>query len=156
MADKIEWIAVRKFKPEPIGAIGFIGNNIVAVASFFDDADGNQDGTVSVGEWAASKLMFNLSGMAVTEVAMQARVQMDIVTRDASIQQIAAGMFSSFAAGLIAQGIYTAYFARGVSMISGGVATRIGGGMVKQLVIRKGFEAAVKQAFLAGMSPTGR
>lgn len=156
MSNKIDWIAVRKFKPEPIGAVGFIGNDIVAIVAFFDDADGNQDGTVSTGEWLASKLMFNLSGMAVTEVAMQARVQMDILMRDASIQQIATGMFLNFAKGLIAQGIYTAYFARGVSMVSGGVATRIGGGMVKQLVIRKGFDAAVKQAFLAGMSTAGR
>jgi hypothetical protein len=156
MAEKIEWIAVRKFKPEPIGAVGFIGNNAVAIASFFDDADGDQDGTVSTGEWLASKLMFNLSGKALTEVAMQARVQMDILMRDTSIDQIAKGMFVNFAQGLVAQGIYTAYFARGVGLIGGGIASRIGGGMVKQLVIRKGFEAAVKTAFLASMQPAGR
>ena len=152
MPDKVEWIAVRKFKPYPIGAIGFIGNNAVAIASFFDDADGNQDGKISAGEWIASKALFNLKGKNIAEVAMQAAVDPDILMRDASIRQISNKLFLSFASGLVMQGVYTAYFARGVGMAGSGVAKMITNSMVKQLVIRKGFEAAVKKAFTAAVA----
>jgi hypothetical protein len=149
MAGKIEWIAVRKFKPYPIGAVGFIGNDAVAVVSFFADADANQDGTVSKGEWLGSKIMFKLDGKAVAEVAMQGRVDPDIIMRDPTFPQMAAKMFVNFATGLVAQGVYQAYFARGVALVGNGVASRITSSMVKQLAIRKGFETAVKSAFVA-------
>ena len=149
MAGNIEWVAVKKWRPEPIGAVGFIGNDLVAIISFYADEDGNQDGKVSWTEWAASKVLFDLSGKAVTEVAMQARVEPDILLRDQSIDQMSKNMFLSFASGLVVQGVYKVYFSRGVGMVGSAVAKKITSDMVKQLVIRKGFETAVKKAFMA-------
>ncbi|MEP4196420.1 MAG: hypothetical protein ABJL99_12380 [Aliishimia sp.] len=151
MAD-IEWIEVEKFKP--IGAVGFIGNDIVAILAYYDDKDGNQDGKVSIGEKVASFLFpIKLDGQHVTEVAMQARVEMNIAMRDPSIYQISGSMFTSFASGLVIQGAYAAYFGRGVSVLGKGIAKQVTSGMVKEFVVRKGFEAAVKEAFMttAGM-----
>ncbi|RYD38870.1 MAG: hypothetical protein EOP87_00495 [Verrucomicrobiaceae bacterium] len=135
----------------PIGAIGFIGNDAVAVAAFFDDRDGNKDGKVSMGERIASMALFNLEGRAVVEVLMQARVEPDIVGRDQSVQTMASNTFLNFARGLISQGVYTAYFAPGVRMFGARAAELITTSMVKQFVIRKGFEKVVKEAFAAGL-----
>ncbi|MGH1330360.1 MAG: hypothetical protein ACRBBK_05715 [Paracoccaceae bacterium] len=145
---EIEWISIKKFKPEPIGAIGFIGNDAVAVIAFYDDADGNKDGKVSLGEKIISKISpISLDGSAVVEVAMQARVDMDVIMRDPSFSKMAANMYLNFAKGLIADGIYAAYFGRGVKMTGKGIAKIVTSGMVKQLVVRKGFEKAVREAF---------
>jgi hypothetical protein len=145
----IEWVAVRKFGPRPIGAVGFIGPDAVAMIAFYDDADGNRDGRVGWGEWIASKISpISLKGRNVTEVAMQGRVEPDIILRDSSFPQLAARLFASFASGLVLQGYYQAYFARPVSLIGGGIARRITQGMVKEMVVRKGFETAVKRAFM--------
>ena len=105
---EIEWVAINKFN-KLIGAVGFIGNDAVAVVAFYDDRDGNQDGEVSWGEWLADKFI-SMDGRATTEVAMQARVEMDIIMRDASFGQVAASMFLDFAGSLIWQGVYIAYF----------------------------------------------
>lgn len=148
--DQIEWIPIKKFKPEPIGAIGFLDGKAAIVVSFFDDRDGNKDGEVSWGEWAASKL-WDVEGSATTEVAMQARVNMDVLERDVSFGQVAMKMFLNFAGGQIRQGVYTVYFSRGVKMAGGALAKSITSGMVKELVVRKGFEAAAKKAFEAAV-----
>lgn len=149
MAGPIEWIAIKKFKAAPIGAIGFLDNKAVTIAAFYDDADGNQDGKVSLAEKIGSKLLFDLKGRNIAEVAMQARADPDIILRDASFGQEAMRIYLNFASGLIVQGVYQAYFARGVGMAGNGVAKSITTGMVKQLVVRKGFETAVKKAFMA-------
>lgn len=146
MAD-IEWVPVTKFGNEPIGAVGFIGNDAVAVVSFFDDRDGNRDGKVSFGEWAVTKL-WSVEGMAVTEVAMQARVQPSVIARDSSFGTMAMRLFMSFARDQISQGIYAVYFSRGVKMVGGKIAKRVTSSMVKEFVVRKGFESAVKNAFM--------
>lgn len=144
----IEWIAITKWGPDPIGAIGFIGNDAVAVVAFFDDKDGNKDGKVSFGESVASFLSpISVEGGNIVEVAMQARVEMDVIMRDASFQQVATQMFLKFASGLVMDGVYAAYFSRGVKMTGKGVAKLITNGMVKEFVVRKGFESAVKKAF---------
>lgn len=145
---EIEWVSITKFKPAPIGAIGFIGDDAVAVVSFFDDADGNKDGKVSLGEKIISKISpLSVDGMGIAEVAMQARVEMDVILRDPSFSKMAAGIFLNFAKGLIADGIYAVYFGRGVKMSGKGIAKVITSSMVKQLVVRKGFEKAVREAF---------
>jgi hypothetical protein len=146
----IEWIGITKFGSNPIGAVGFIGDNIVTIIAFYDDDDGNKDGKVSAGERIAGWLM-PTKGLAVVEVAMQARVDPDIMLRDGSIQRIAMNLYLSFARGLIADGIYKAYFAPGIQMVGAQVAGLITSSMVKQFVIRKGFEAAVKEIVMAGL-----
>jgi hypothetical protein len=149
MSDTIDWIAVEKFKL--IGAVGFIGEDAVAIAAFYEDTDANKDGKVSWDEWVGSKLLFDLRGTKVTEVAMQARFQMNIIERDPSFNQIAMSMFLCLASGLIAQGVYKAYFSQPVSLIGSSLASIITSNMIKQFVIRKGFEAAVKRTFMKGV-----
>ena len=150
MADMIDWVGVDNGN-KLIGAVGFIGDNAVVIAAFYEDADANKDGKVSTGEWIASKLMFNLHGMAVAEVAMTARLDLDVIGRDPQFNSIATQIFLNFAKGLIAQGAYITYFSRGVSMTGSAVASTITSGMIKQLVIRKGFEAAVKSVLMKGV-----
>lgn len=146
----LEWIPIKKFGNEPIGAIGFLGGKAVAVVSFYDDADGNQDGKVSWGERIAFTLSpVSMKGMAVVEVAMQARVNLEVLSRDASFATMANNLFLNFAKGLVRDGIYAVYFSRGVKTVGKSVAVNITSNMVKQFVIRKGFEKAVKEAFNA-------
>jgi hypothetical protein len=151
-ADTLDWVLIKKFGPEPIGAVGFLGDEVVAVIAFYDDLDGNRDGKVSWFEWGVGKISpVQLEGRNVTEVAMQARVEWDVISRDSGFPQVAAQMFTSFARGLIIDGIYAAYFARGIGMAGGGIAKTVTSGMVKEFVVKKGFEIAVKKAFMAGV-----
>ena len=148
----IDWIVVKDFANREIGAVGFIGNTASIVASFYDDADGNMDGEVSMGEWVASKISpISLKGIGVTRVAMAGRYQMDILTRDAGFNNMAMNLYLNFAKGLVADGIYTVYFSRGVSSVAKGIAGRAATGMVKQFVIKKGMQKAVKEAYKAGV-----
>jgi len=148
----MDWVLIKKFGPEPIGAIGFLGDKAVAVIAFYDDKDANQDGKVSTGEWVVAKISpISIEGRNVAEVAMQARVEPDVILRDGEFPRIAAQIFLNFARGLLIDGVYAAYFARGVSMLGSGVAKTVTSGMVKEFVVRKGFEKAVREAFNAGV-----
>jgi hypothetical protein len=150
----IEWVLVPGIGGRMIGAIGFIDGRAAVVAAFYDDRDGNKDGEVSWGEWLASKLSpIGIEGMAVTEVAMAARFMPEVLMRDGGFAQEAAQMYVSFAAGLVADGIYAAYFSRGVGRVAGAAASAIGGGVVKEFVIRKGMEKAVKEIYDAAVKP---
>lgn len=143
----IEWIVIESHG-KAIGAIGFIGHKASVVASFFDDEDGDIDGSVSVGEWLGSKLSpIGIEGMAVTMVAMAARYDLRVIERDASFPRAAAQMFLNFASGLVADGIYAAYFSRGVGTLSKRIVGHIASGAIKKYVIRKGMEKAVKAAY---------
>lgn len=144
----MDWVLITKFGNNPIGAIGFVGDDAVAIAAFYDDRDGNQDGKVSLLERFAAKISFaRLDGLSVTEVAMQARVDPDVLERDPSFAQVATQIYLNFARGLVLDGIYTAYFARGVSMTGKGIAQLVTSSTVKGFVVRKGFESVVKDAF---------
>ncbi len=148
----MDWVLIKKWSDTPIGAVGFLNNEAVAVIAFFDDKDGNKDGKVSFGEKVAAFLSpIKLDGSAVTEVAMQARVEMDVIMRDPGFNQMAMNLFMNFARGIILDGIYAVYFSRGVSMAGGGIAKQVTSGMVKEFVVKKGFETAVKEAFKAAV-----
>lgn len=148
----MDWVLIKKWSDKPIGAVGFLNNEAVAVVAFFDDRDGNKDGKVSFGERVAAFLSpIKVEGSAVTEVAMQARVEMEVLSRDPGFGQMAANMFMNFARGLMLDGIYAVYFSRGVSMVGGGIAKQVTSGMVKEFVVKKGFETAVKEAFKAAV-----
>ena len=143
----MDWILVSRFD-KPIGAVGFIGNDAVAVAAFFDDKDANKDGDVSIGEWLVFKMSpFSMKGMNSAEVAMQARGNPMIMERDPSFRQMSAQIFVNFAQSMTIDALYKVYFARGVSAVGSGAAKLITSNMIKQMVIRKGFESAVKNAF---------
>ena len=148
----IDWVVVKGLGGREIGAVGFIGNKASIVESFYDDADGNMDGEVSWGEWIASKISpIGIGGMAVTRVAMAGRYQMDILTRDASFNTMAMNLYLNFANRLLADGVYAVYFSRGVGSVAKSIAGRAATGMVKQFVIRKGMQKAVKEAYKAGV-----
>ncbi len=149
----IEWIEVTRFNNKPIGAVGFIDGKAAIVTAYFKDYDGNKDGKVSWGEWAVGKAFpISLKGSAVTEVAMAGRVQMDILMKDESFPRMAVNLFTSFARGMVIDGIYAAYFARGVTMSATGVSKIVVSGTIKEFAVRKGMESAVHKAFNASMS----
>ncbi|HHC74070.1 MAG TPA: hypothetical protein ENK78_03225 [Thiothrix sp.] len=141
----IDWVIVKKFKKE-IGAVGFINNNVAVIVAFYDDRDGNKDGNVSVGEWLATKFS-RIEGKAITEVAMAARYDMDILQRDMSFHSMANKLFIKFAQGLVADAIYTVYFSKSISKIAGAIAGRASNHLVKQYVIKKGMESSVKNIY---------
>jgi phosphate/sulfate permease len=133
-----------------IGAVGFIGNSAVAVIAFFEDADADKSGAVSVTERVVFMLSpLSMKGRAVTEVARQGLSEPDIVERDPDYRQFAHSLLANFASGLMLSGIYATYFATPVSLLGSAVATRVTTGMVKQFFVRKGFEVAVKNAMLS-------
>jgi hypothetical protein len=151
MADAIDWVVIEKFGRK-IGAIGFIGDTASVVVAFYDDRDGDKNGKVSFGEWAANLVSpVKIKGAAVVEVAMQARVEPDVILRDPAFQIMAANLFTTFAAGLVKEGIYTAYFSFAVSSLAGSVAGRLASNMVASYAIKKGMEKAVKAAYDAAV-----
>jgi hypothetical protein len=152
--DEIEWIVIEGLGDRQIGAVGILEGQVAVVVSFYEDYDGNQDGKVSWGEWIAAKLSpIGIENKAVVEVAMAARYDLRVLEKDPGFQQEAARMFLEFARGLVADGIYAAYFSRGVSSIAKPIAGRITSNVVKQFVIRKGMEKAVKAVYDDAMRP---
>lgn len=152
MADKIDWVVITGNTNKEIGAIGFLDNQAVVVAAFYDDYDGNKDGKVSFGEWAVGKLSpIGLKKMGITEVAWQARYNEDVVLRDSDFNSIAVNMFLTFAKGLVADGIYAAYFSQAVSMVAAPIAGRLTSNFVASFVIKKGMEASVKRLYGAAV-----
>lgn len=144
----LEWVLVPGIDGRAIGAVGFIDNRAAVIVAFYNDLDGNMDGEVDWLEWFAGKVSpVHLDGKAVTEVALAARVMPAIVMRDGSFDGWAKKTFVGFAAGLVADGVYAAWFSYGVRAISGGIATAIGGGLVREFVIRKSMEAAVHRLY---------
>ncbi|MDO5622774.1 MAG: hypothetical protein Q4G24_15070 [Paracoccus sp. (in: a-proteobacteria)] len=143
---RLDWIEVTK-GGQPIGAVGFLDNDAVIVAAFFDDRDSNKDGKVSGGEWVKSKIpLLGEEGSAVTEVAMTARLDLDVIMRDPGFGQMAGQMFAQFGTSLVMEGFWTVYFSRGVKMTARGVAKTLTKNQIKQFVIRKGAEQAVRKA----------
>lgn len=149
-AEKLDWVLVQSYGNDAIGAVGFIGNKAVCVTAFHDDWDANKDGTVKGAEFFLSKMPFlSLEGKNIVEVARQGQYQQDILKRDAGFSNMATKLYLNFARGLVLDGIYTVYFSRAVKMQARGAAKMIGGGTVKEFVIRKGYEKAVKEVFNA-------
>lgn len=145
---EIEWVRVTGWANREIGAVGFKGNEAVVIAAFFDDRDGNKDGKVSLGEKTAALLFpIRISGMAVTQVARQAAADPDIIGRDANIGQMANELFMKFATRAVSDGIYAAYFSRAVGAGAGAIANTVVRGKVKQFVVKKTAESAVKKIF---------
>ena len=124
------------------------------MTAFHDDLDADQDGKVSIGERVASFAFRSmLKDRAVTEVAMSARHDMDVLMRDASFNEMAVSLYLNFARAAVLEGIWIVYFRPGVNMAGKGIAKRVTSSMIKQFAVRKGFEAAVKSAFEAGSAP---
>ena len=146
----IKWVLVKGSPTKAIGAVGFLNGKAVTILAFFDDRDANMDGKVS---WSESFTCFispiSVKGSAVTTVAQTAKYSLEIAKHDPSFKVVADRMFLNFMGGVVLEGIYAAYFAPGVSMVGSGLAKTVTSCMIKQLVIRKGFEASVKKVFSA-------
>lgn len=146
--NSLEWVAVPGVDGKPIGAVGFVGDTAAVVVAFFEDLDGNRDGEVDWVEWIAGKISpLRIDGMAVTEVAMSARTMSAIVTRDGSFDRWAKETFVRFAGGLVVDAAYAAWFSFGVRAIAGGLASAIGGGIVREYLVRKSMETAVRRIY---------
>ncbi|MDF1872433.1 hypothetical protein [Vannielia sp.] len=146
----IEWIAIQDplDSTKDIGAVGFVGNDVVTIVSFYEGADADRSGDVSMGEWLVSKLSpLSVDGMAITQVCMAAKYDDRIFMRDMSIIEMANKQFAQFATSLVMDGIYAVYFSRGVKMGGSAIAKSITQSMVKQMIIRKGFEKVAKEAY---------
>lgn len=147
---ELEWIIIKGWTAKgqgPIGAVGMLGNTAATVAAFYDDRDANRDGRTSLGERIAFRLSpLRLDGMAVVDVAMTARYDMKILQRDPDFYHMASQLFLNFANRLVLDGIYTVYISRGVKLGAAGVAASVTSSAIKQMVIKKGMETAVKRA----------
>jgi hypothetical protein len=154
LPDSIEWVEVTGLGNRPIGAIGFVQDKAAIIASYHEGADANRDGKVSIGERLASFLpLTGGDDRAIAEVAMSARYDPDILQRDADFAQYAVRLWLNFGQTLIAEGIYTVYFARGVSFAAGGVAKRLSGNAIARFTIRKGLEKTVETAVREALAP---
>ncbi|SEH58262.1 hypothetical protein [Paracoccus alkenifer] len=143
-----DWVVVQDRSGRDIGVVGFIGDDAVAIGAFFDGRDADKDGRVSVTERVVAAVApFGLDGSAIAEVAMQGRHNPLIVERDPSFHRMSANIFAGFAANMAVDAVWSVYFKRGVRAAGTGVAKVVTDNMVKQMVIRKGFERVAREGF---------
>ncbi|WP_375286772.1 hypothetical protein [Sphingomonas sp.] len=149
---QIDWKKVTGHGNRHIGAVGFIGNEAVAIVSYYDDRDGNLDGTVTWKEKLVSRIFpIRISGSNLARVAVQAAYDPDLTERDPSLNAQADQLFMGFARQTLVDGVYASYFARPVGMAASGLAAQATGSAIKQFLVKKGAEAAVKAAFQEAM-----
>lgn len=148
---QVEWVEVRD-GTQAIGAVGFLGNEAVIIASYFEGNDFNRDGSVSVGEWLLAKASpVGLERNNINLVAQTAKYQDSVLMRDAGFANWANQMFLDFARQMVRDGIYSAYFRIPVARGAGALASALTRSKVKEFVIKKGVESAVEQAFKAAV-----
>jgi hypothetical protein len=139
----MDWIIVKdRDLRTPIGAVGFVGDEIAVVTAFYEDKDWNHDGKVDLSERFLS--FFGLKGKALAEVASRAYEDPDIAVRDPSIRQWQGRLLTTFAAGMIIEGAYKTYMAFAI-------AGQITQNAIKAFVIKKGMEKAVETAYKEAM-----
>ena len=149
----IDWYIVKRDgNYNPLGALGFIDDEVAIISSFYDDRDANKDGKVSVPERVVHFISpLRTEGIAVVEVAMTARFDMNVLERDPDFYMTALNLWFSFARNLVIDGAYTAWMGVGINMATGIVAKQLAEGLVKQFVIKKGMEAIVKTSMKKAM-----
>lgn len=150
--DEIEWVVIEGNIDREIGAVGFVNRKAVVVVAFYDDRDGNYDGKVGAAEWVVTRF-WPVDKMKVNEVAQAARHDPEVLQRDPTFNDQAVEMFLEFATGQLAEGLYKAYFSRGVAGLTKSIAGRITSDTVKQFVIRKGMESTIKAMYDRSMRP---
>ncbi len=73
--ERIDWRLVSGLHRKPLGAFGFFHGQLAVIASFYDDADANLDGSVSWGEALVShiprKSLVGRGIEAVVEAALE-------------------------------------------------------------------------------------
>lgn len=146
----LDWMIVQNsWTKKTIGALGYIGDDLAVITAFYDDKDANADGKLSFSEKYLS--MFTMKGRALAEVANHAYADPDILMRDPSLYNLRGQLTVAFASGLVAEGIYKAWFGYSISRLSGAVAGALTQSAVKSFVIKKGLEKAVESAYKASI-----
>jgi hypothetical protein len=146
--NRLEWVIVKDFAQREIGAIGFVGGKAAVITTFYDHRDGNKDGSVSGFEKLGAYLSpFDLESRAVVEVAMAAATNTEVIRRDTSFGQTANNLFLGFARDMVKEAVYKVYFSQCVGSLAKSVAGAMTKNLVKQFVIRKGMEKAVKEIY---------
>jgi hypothetical protein len=146
----MEWKIVRNsWTNKPIGAVGFVGDEVAVIASFYEDKDFNEDGEIDLKE--KFLMMFSMKGRAIASVATHAYADPDILIRDPSFGAMRGEALTTFAAGLVAEGVYKVYFSRAVGTAAGAVAGQITQNAVKAFIIKKTLASAVKKAYEGGL-----
>lgn len=144
----IDWYVVRlDGHAAAIGALGFINDKVVTIASFYDDRDANKDGKVSIPERVIYRISpLRLKGMNVVQVAMAARFDLEVLERDPDFTSMAMNLWLNFARGLVKDGMYTAWMGASVNMGCSLVAKELAEGLVRQFIVKKGLETVVRNA----------
>ncbi len=146
----IDWMLVKNsWTNKPIGAVGFIDDQLAIITAFYEDKDANQDGKISLTEKVFA--FGNMKGKAVAEVVNHAYANPDILMRDASLNGLRGQLTVQFASGLLAEGVYRAYFSLGVGKLAGAIGAAVASNAVKSFVIKKGLEKAVESAYRQSM-----
>ncbi|QND53260.1 hypothetical protein HB779_16185 [Phyllobacterium sp. 628] len=148
--DKIEWIIVRNYRQKPLGAVGFIGGKFVTAAAFYDDKDLNEDGSVSIVERVQTMIASQKYRSLATVVTNAALMADEIPDLDPIIE-LDVTMTKRYFGAAVLDGMYAVYLSPGVGSIAKAVAGNLVAGAVKQYLVTKGMEAAVKQYFRANV-----
>ena len=145
----MDWFLVKDSRSgKAIGALAYLDGKIAVVAAFYHDKDANDDGKISVKERIGS-LLFSMKGRQLARVASEAYADPDLLMRDPTLYNLRGRLLVDFATGLIAEGVYTVYFNQAVKKLAGAAAAGLTPSPIKQFVIRKGMQGAVKQAYRA-------
>jgi hypothetical protein len=147
-SETVDWVVVWHGSRK-IGAVGFVGNEASVITAFYDDNDVDQNGKVTVLEWVKGWLPPSRKGFALTQVAMEASRNEDIIGRDPTVRDWANKLFLNFSAHMVADAFCRVYLSPCVGGAVGPIAGRIAESMVVQYAIKKGAEAAVNKAVMS-------
>ncbi|KAG1713772.1 Protein ClpV1 [Nymphon striatum] len=140
-----EWVEIHKGDGTAIGALAILDGKLAAIAAYHEDADWDQD------ELEAFFQVIGAKGRSVLAVATQAKSDPDLLINYPSIYNMQGNLTAQYGAAMVVDGIYAVYFSRGVKVMSKGIARTIVSGTVKEFVVQKGLESAVKKAFEASI-----
>ncbi len=160
-SEQMQWITVYdNLSSKPIGAVGLLvqedgSQRVAVIATYYDDYDANYDGSVSLKEKVVGKIFpISLKGKELAKVAMQARLETDVLEKDPTFPKEAASIFVKFGTSMALDAVYATYLKTSVGRAAGGIAGQIVTGGAKQFFIRKGMEAAIKKAYDMGFKNT--
>lgn len=124
MAEQLEWILIGGPETGRLGAVGFLGDTMSAIALFDAEADAAQ-------------------------VISAARTRPEVFSRDPGIAQLISRSGSEFPRALPLDTAWSNYFRPGVSMTTRGADRIVHGASVARILPRRGEEQALDQAVSA-------
>ena len=149
-ADKIDWMFVPGLAGQNIGAIGFINNRIAVISAFFEE--GKKDGTLFWFDWSLEKNWpICCESHAVLEVAFSASVMPEVIRRDGSFYKWSQHYFTNFAGKINTEATLVSFFSIEIKKLNEEASAIIGGGLVREYIIRPGMEAAVHRCYASSV-----